>query len=234
MAAALLTVGMGGCADGDPSLIVVGSPAFQQGECFADPNSSTFLQLGVLDVDYGTAYTLPIIVRNNLLARSSKTSSGVDDSELQLSNVEVSLSMDQAPEVLRRVRDEDAAFVSFSATVPSMSLKGGEETGVIVDVISDGASRALRSAMVDLLPEDARPNIEAELIFHATRPGGGGSIGDIESREYTFPIELCIGCLPVTCETCPDEQCPPDARFAGICGNAQDDILSPAQCDPLE
>lgn len=234
MAAVLLAVGTGGCADGDPSLIAVGSPAFQQGECFADPNSSTFLQLGVLDVAYGTAYTLPVVVRNNLRARASKTSSGVDDSELQLSNVEVSLAMDQAPDVLRRVRDEDSAFVSFSATVPSMSLKGGEETGVIVDVISDGASRAFRSAMMDLLPEGARPTIEAELVFHATRPGSGGRLGDIESREYTFPIELCIGCLPVTCETCPDEQCPPDAVFAGICGNAQDDILSPAQCEPLE
>lgn len=234
MAAVLLAVGTGGCADGDPSLIAVGSPAFQQGECFADPNSSTFLQLGVLDVAYGTAYTLPVVVRNNLRARASKTSSGVDDSELQLSNVEVSLAMDQAPDVLRRVRDEDSAFVSFSATVPSMSLKGGEETGVIIDVISDGASRAFRSAMMDLLPEGARPTIEAELVFHATRPGSGSRLGDIESREYTFPIDLCIGCLPVTCETCPDEQCPPNAVFAGICGNAQDGLLSPAQCDPLE
>lgn len=234
LAAAALVVGVGGCADGDPSLVAVGSPAFQQGQCFADPNTSTFLQLGVLDVSQGTAYTLPVVVRNNLAARSSKTSSGVDDSELQLSGVEVSLSMDQAPDVLRRVREENAAFVSFGATVPSISFIGGEEAGVVVDVVSDQASRALRSAMTDLLPEGSRPTLEAELVFHATRPGTGGSLGDIESREYTFPIELCIGCLPVTCETCPEAQCPPDAQFVGVCGNAQDGTLVPSQCDPLE
>lgn len=232
---ALLAAVTGACAEEQESLIVLHSPAFQQGTCFADPNSNTVLQFGVLDVAYGTAYTLPVIVLNNLRTRSTKTSSGVDDSELQIQGVDVSLSMDQAPEVLRAVAEENRAFVEFSAAIPSQSITGGEEIGVLVDVVTDGASRALRNAMADMLPEGARPTLVADLTFHATRTGNSrGSLGVIDARSYSFPIDVCVGCLPVTCETCPDEQCPPEAQFVGICGNAQDGTLVPAQCEPLE
>jgi hypothetical protein len=234
-AAACLVVGVGGCADQQESLIVLHSPAFEQGECSANPNASEILQGGVLDVSYGTPYTLPVVLLNNLRPRSSNTSSGVDDSELQLRDVDVVLRMEQAPEVLRRVSDEDRAFVEFSAPLASQSLPPGKETGVLVKVIGDGASRALRQAIADLLPEGARPTVVAEVTFHATRSGNSrGSLGVIDARAYTFPIELCMGCLPVSCETCPEEACPSDATFAGICGNAQDGTLVPTLCDPID
>lgn len=235
MAAACLAVGVAGCADQEEVLIVDRSPAWEQGECSADPNSNEILQSGVLDVAHGTAYTVPVVLVNNLRARSTKTSSGVDDSEIQLRDVDVTLSMQQSPEVLERVSAEDPSFVSFSATLASQSLAGGEETGVLVEAISDGASRAFRDAMVELLPEGARPTVIATLTFHATRSGNArGRLGVVDAREYTFPIRLCLGCLGTSCETCPEESCPPSPTFVGVCGNAQDGILWPHQCDPLE
>ena len=92
------------------------SPAFQQGECTADPNANTLLQQGLLDVGYGTAYTLPVVLLNNLRARSTKTSSGVDDSELQLRDVDVRLSLPQAPEVLRQVAAQESGQQSGPGT----------------------------------------------------------------------------------------------------------------------
>lgn len=234
--AGLLVLGVVGCADQEESLIVVHSPAFEQGACLADANSSTSLQYGVLDVAYGTGYTLPVVLRNNLAPRpASGSSSGVDNSELQLRDVDVTLGMPQAPEVLRQVAAEDPSFVSFTVTLPSVSLPPGQDTGVLVQVVSEGASRSLQQAMEDLLPAGARPSVDAELEFHATRTGNSrGSIGVIDARAYTFPVEICSGCLPTTCETCPEEQCPPNAVFASVCGNAQDGLLSPIQCDPLD
>lgn len=235
--AALIACGLGGCADQEESLIVLHSPAFQQGLCLADSNSSVSLQYGVLDVAHGTGYTLPVVLLNNLTSRpASGTSSGVDNSELQLRDVDVTLSMEQSPEVLRQVAAESASYVRFTATLPSVSLPPGQETGVLVEAITDGASRSLRTAMEALLPEGARPSVTAELVFHATRTGNSrGSVGVIDARAYTFPIEICIGCLPISCATCPDEQCPADAQqFSSVCGNAQDGILVPAGCDPLE
>jgi hypothetical protein len=232
--AALLAAG--GCADEQEALLVSHSPAFQQGVCTADPNTAEFLQQGTLDVAWGTPYSLPVVLVNNLRARpATQTSSGVDNSELQLSGVDVSLSMAQATDVMRRVADENPAFVHFSAVLPTVSMTGGEETGVLVQAVTDGASRALRDAMMELLPEGSRPILAAELTFHATRTGNNsGSLGIVDARAYTFPIQLCIGCLATTCETCPEEQCPAEPRFVGVCGNAQDGLLSPDVCDPLE
>jgi hypothetical protein len=225
----------GGCADEEEALIVLHSPAFEQG-CTADPNTSVLLQQGHLDVAWGTPYTLPVVLLNNLRSRpATQTNTGVDDSEMQLRDVDVSLSMSQAPEVMRQVADEDPGFVHFSAVLPGQSMVGGQETGVLVQVITDGASRALRDAMMELLPEGSRPVLAAELTFHATRTGNtAGSLGIVDARAYTFPIELCIGCLGTTCETCPDEQCPAEPRFVGVCGNAQDGLLTPDVCGPLE
>jgi hypothetical protein len=236
VAAALLAAPLlaaGGCAEEEEALIVLHSPAFEQGECTADASTSTILQQGNLDVLYGTAYTLPVVLLNNLRSRpATQTSSGVDDSELQLTGVDVSLSMPQAPEVMRQVADENPAFVHFSAVLPSQSMIGGQEIGVLVEAVPDGTSRALRDAIEELLPEGSRPTLSAELTFHATRTGNStGSLGVIDARAYTFPIRLCVGCLVATCETCTDGQCPAEAQFAGVCGNAQDGVLVPVGCE---
>ena len=231
LAASLLAAG--GCADEEEALIVLHSPAFDQGLCTADANSSEFLQQGNLDVLYGTPYTLPVILLNNLRSRpATQTSTGVDNSELQLTGVDVSLSMPQSPEVMRRVADEDPALVHFSALLPTVSMVGGEEVGVLVEAVPQGTSQALRDAMEELLPEGSRPTLSADLTFHATRTGNStGSLGIIDARVYSFPIRLCIGCLTATCETCTDGQCPTDAEFAGVCGNAQDGVLVPVGCE---
>jgi len=232
--AALLAVGMASsCAQQEEALIVSHSPAFVDGDCFADPSQNTQLQRGVLDVAYGTAYTLPVVLTNNLGARPGTTSNtGVENGELQLRDVDVTLTMEQAPDVLRAVAAQNGAFVEFSQTLASVSLQPGQETGVLVDVITDGASRALRDAIQANLDAGARPIVTAEVVFHATRTGNStGSLGVIDARAYTFPIQVCIGCLPVTCETCPDAQCPPDAAFVGPCGNAQDSVLVPSVCE---
>jgi len=236
VAAALLAASLlaaSGCADEEEALIVLHSPAFDQGICTADPNSSEILQQGNLDLLYGTPYTLPVILLNNLRSRpANQSSSGVDNSELQLTGVDVSLSMPQSPDVMRQVADENPAFVHFSAVLPGQSMVGGQETGVLVEAIPDGTSRALREAIEELLPEGARPTLAAELTFHATRTGNStGSLGIVDARAYTFPIRLCIGCLAATCETCTDGQCPPETPFVGVCGNAQDGVLVPSGCE---
>lgn len=231
----LLATVVCGCAGEEEALIVLYSPAFQQGECSAVAGSSTFLQKGLLDVGYGTGYTLPIVLFNNLSSRPGNTSSsGVENGELQLQGVDVTLSMPQAPDVIRQLAAEDSALIEFATPLPSVSLAPSQETGVLVDVVTQSASIALRQAILDNLDETARPTLVAEVVFHATRTGNStGSVGVLDSRAYQFPIDLCIGCLRVTCETCPDGQCPADPQFTGICGNAQDSTLVPNLCDPL-
>jgi len=232
--AALLAVATaGGCADEQEALIVSHSPGFDGYACVADPGSDVHLQRGTLDVSFGTPYTLAVVLTNNLVSRpNTTTNTGVENGELQLRDVDVVLSMSQSPEVIDAIAAQDPSFVEFSQTLASDSLRPGENSGVLVDVISSGASQALQGAISSILGPGSRPIITAELVFHATRTGNStGSAGVIDARAYTFPIQLCAGCLPTSCDTCSMFQCPTDPVFVGPCGNAQDAVLVPDVCD---
>lgn len=213
---------------------MLNSPAWQDGECVANPDSPGSLQRGVVDVAYETAYTLPVSLHNNLGSRpGTTTNTGVENGELQLRDVDVSLSMPQAPDVIRQVAAVNPANVDFSAVLAADSLSPGTTNGVLVDVLPQGAAAAFRSAIGDILGTDARPTLVATLVFHATRTGNSvGELGVIDAREYTFPIEVCVGCLAANCSGCPDSQCPPNVPFGGVCGNAQDGPVWPLVCDP--
>lgn len=222
-----------GCAGEQEALIVVNSPGWQGIDCIADPEAPDPLPQGLVDVSFNTAYTLPVALLNNLGSRpGTTTSTGIENGELQLRDVDVTLSMSQAPGVISQVAAANSANVEFSAVLSSISLPPGETRGALVDVLPQGASSAFRTAIESNLGADARPILEATVEFHALRTGNSaGRVGVIDARAYTFPIEVCIGCVIPDCSGCPDSQCPPNTPFAGICGNAQDGPVWPITCD---
>lgn len=224
----------GGCSIEQEALIVLFVPAFGSYTCTADPQSDVSLQRGALDLAYETGYTLPVLLHNNLISRSSMgTNNQVEDGELQLRDVDIVLSMPDAPEVIRQVEGEDPSFVSFTAVLPANSLPPDSTTGVLVDVISSQAAPVFAQAFADNLEPVDHPILVVTLVFHATRTGNSrGSLGVIDSREYTFPIELCQACIGVVCSSCPDEVCPAGSAVSGVCGNAQDLPLYPVSCGP--
>lgn len=231
LTAAVLAL-VSGCAREQEALVVARVPAFTDGSCSADSNSDATMPEGNLDVAFGTPYTLPVILRNNLLSRPGNTSNtGVDNGELQLRDVDITLSMPQAPEVLSEVAARNGAYVEFNAPLAANALDPGVEAGILVDVISDGASLALSEAIAAQLDPDARPLVLVELVFHATRTGNSrGRVGIIDSRAYSFPIKVCNRCL-LDCTTCGAGTCAEDTDFVGgFCNNAQDALLNPTAC----
>lgn len=227
-----------GCADEQEALIVLHSPAWNEdGACVADPSTDAALALGLLDVAPQTPYMLPVILRNQLVPQDpNSTNSGIDNGEMQLRSADVSLSMPQAPEIIDQLEARDPALVDFSWPLPTDSLAPGEEQGVLLEVISRAAAQALSESLASLDP-GARPILEVHIVFHARRTGNAvGKVGEVEAREYTFPIQLCSGCLR-TCETCANGQCPidPAGVVGGVCGNAQDLPYAPVGCEnPLD
>ena len=84
------------------------------------------------------------------------------------------------------------------------------------------------------------------IIIRARRTGNDiGNIGEIEAREFRFPVDVCYGCL-VSCGgcedpgRCPSGSLPVDSKdrlfmgdFVGVnlgCGTAQDDYITPVSC----
>ena len=87
----------------------------------------------------------------------------------------------------------------------------------------DGSQRWIVGGFVSLV---------ATMSFHGRRTGNSvGGIGDVEAREFQFPVSLCTGCL-IDCTGCDPPMCPVDTTdwAGGVCGNAQDRLLYPATC----
>ena len=236
---ALAALALSGCAREQESLIVLHSPAWDGG-CTVDGNNDVALTQGVLDVSFGTPYMMPAALFNqNVNQQPTVTNNRVDNGELQLSGADVQLRMPQAPEVIDDLEAQNEAFVEFTVDVPTLSLASGERQGVLVEVVSQAAAVALADSVEARLGANARPTLVVDTTFRALRSGNRrGKVGEIESRVYSFPIELCVGCL-FTCATCePDGTCPQNAApgfTGGVCGNAQDFLVAPAVCtDPNE
>ena len=247
-----------GCAQEQESLIVLHAPAWgEAGMCVVDGSNDTAMSGGILDVAVGTAYEMPVVLQNQLQGQTSMmTNNQIDNGELQLIGADVTLTMPQQPDVIETVADDvGEGAIDFTVDVTTLSLGGEERQGFSVEVVPQVTSAAFARAIRSHpdLNEQSRPKLIAEVVFRARRTGNRiGKVGEIESRTFSYPIELCLGCL-ITCAACEDqartETCVmartagisgtanPDAPLTpvagGICGNAQDFFVAPAYCgDP--
>ena len=249
--ASMLFATLSGCADQQETLIVTGAPAWsamQEGGCFVDPNASAFLTFGVLDFycmgdssrcfGLSTAYYLPASLTNqSSVQQANSQNSGTDNSEIQLKEVDVSFSSPQAQQVIDAVEGADPAFTDFTLPLAADSLPSGQSKGVLVEAISPAMATELYNVILASFGGTFTDiTIVASLVFHGERTGNTvGNIGDIASREFSFPIKLCFGCLQ-TCDGCSAGECDNTdlntlTWSGGICGNAQDGPIFPRVCD---
>jgi hypothetical protein len=227
-----------GCADEQESLIVLRAPAWgSSDECVIDAGQELGLLRGVLDVSFGTPYLLGLAVQSQLVAQSSgATNSGVVTNEVQLLEADVRLSSDNAPEIIDGLEARNEAFVDFTYPLATDSVAPGEAVGVGIEVIGAGASQALAEELAAFDPSGVTSNVTvlAEVVIRGKSSGNtAGDIGIIEARSYSFPINLCFGCL-FTCETCEEGICPADdpSWHGGVCnGLAQDLPIVPSSCE---
>jgi hypothetical protein len=223
-----------GCAENEESLIVLMAPAWEMGGCVITADTSAAsLPYGMLDLTYGTPYAMPAILLNNTAEEAANANnSGVQSNELQLIDADVDLSMPQAPDVLEALRDMDESLVSFNVPLSTNSLPPGGAAGVLVEVIPQRTSMALGDVIAAQIGANAKLTVQAAVQFHASRSGNSiGKVGEIDARDFSFPIQVCFGCL-TTCVSCPDAECPVEATEwgGGVCGNAQDLEVYPAVC----
>ena len=229
-----------GCVDNQEFLVITRAPAWEDtdiatdlvgGACAIDPANMVSLGRGNLDVGFGTAYHLPLAVENRLDA--SDLATGSDQSEVQLVDADVVLTLPQAPEIIEELRAIDETLVDFNYTLPSESLGESDQLGLSVRVISEWAANELRPRLVDGYGPDARLEVIASVVINGRRTGSGDRSDELASREFRFPIEICNKCL-VDCSFC-GAGCPVGSNASssdtgpvqgdwvgGVCGSAQD------------
>lgn len=231
-AAGLLSVALltGSCAKQEESLIVTRALVVES-PCSISTGSNTSLARGFVDLSFDTAYWAAFELKNNLVSTASdKTSSGVNTSELYIDSVDVVLDTPQDSSIIAAVEAVDPALVDFNQIQASNSLQGQDILGTWVE-IPEATFDALRNAMAAKYDDDVRLTLTMTVTFRAVRASNKGvnDFGEIEAREFTLPIEMCVNCLR-DCSAC-GSGCDGDTTVgSGLCGSAQDGATVPASC----
>lgn len=223
-----------GCADNQESLIVLMAPAWDEDGACAVTDSNDALPLGLLDAALPSAYMMPALLFNNTtLQNATKKNAGVQTNEMQLKSASVSLSVPQNKDAAAAVRKQEPSLMDFEVSLPTQSIAPQQTIGVLVQVIPQQTAAALAGELfLTDAQKESRVTVVADVVFHATRSGNvKGRVGEIDAREFSFPITFCYDCL-IDCHTCENAMCPAQSStfVGGVCGNAQDLPLVPAAC----
>lgn len=225
-----LTVGTS-CAQDQEFLLVENAVWF-------DPSDRTGCELTetspipilmTVDVGFDTRIGMGFVVTNQ--AADISEQSGIDDNEIKIETAEVTLSFTGG----------GVSPASFDVPVATNSIPSGE-TGVVVFSLPFTVTESLRSTMAGL-PAGNVEVLELEVVFKGRRKGqiAGTKLGVVESRPFSFPFDVCLGCL----SSClPDSECGGDAgalvcadspvqgEWIGVCGFAQGVAIYAAGCTP--
>lgn len=232
-------------------MVVIGMPLL--GEDEAKPcqvtSGAEFLQLIPLDLSFDSGLTIPVELQNNLLSVSAKSvNSGIDNSEMRLSSVDVDIRAPQSPAIEESVRAVNPQFLKFNLPLASNSFSGGGSRMLLTVHIPEDTMAKYRDAMMANGFVDGTPvNLEVELRFHFDLTGGGGKV---TSRSFRAPVRLSLGglraCLPTSWtapgtsegesakvyELCTSQNCASSRPTStNVCGNAQILPQHPRCCD---
>ncbi|MCR9166396.1 MAG: hypothetical protein ACE37F_34140 [Nannocystaceae bacterium] len=157
------------CAEEQESSIINGAAIIEDG-CTVTVPAMQYYSRGRLDLSFGTAYNVSLEISNQLAPQSAMTTNNaIDNSEVQITGLDVVLSSDQRPDVIDMLAEEqDGALIDFSPAVPTNSLGGGDLLGM--GVVAIPAATAARLAEVRI-GEARRAGEAAAADFMAANPG---------------------------------------------------------------
>jgi hypothetical protein len=210
-------------------LIVLNASAFDE-EC--SPTDEV-LSRGVIDASFATAGVVWFQVKNNMSPEAGgDNNTHIDNSEMFLTDVDVRISTPQDGSIAGAV---DNGLVEYNMPVAGDSFTGQEVVHVAVPITADTISQ-LGSAIAGSVGTSAVVTMIIEVEFHGLRASNEfGGLGEIDARPFTFPIDICFGCLR-DCSGCPDvPECASDPSVgAGQCGYAQNNLIVPSVCEMAE
>ncbi|WP_146158114.1 hypothetical protein [Enhygromyxa salina] len=170
-----------------------------------------------VDVLYDTRIGMAFLVSNEQV-QNNNSNTGIDDSEIVMETAEVSLSFSGG----------GVSTSAFEVTIPTNSIPGGTSQTFLIQVPAD-ISASLRSTMQGL-PAGSFETLEMEVVFKGRRTGqvGKSKLGEVKTRPYVYPFEICLGCLGIClpandCGGAAEDPpvCASEAAWAGTCGFAQ-------------
>jgi hypothetical protein len=212
--ASIMALAASACVQDQDFLIVERAVWFtERDNCTLSDNTESPLNM-TADVSFNTRIGMGFIITNNQ-SPNPGSNTGIDDSEVMIESAEVNLSFSGGA----------VTGGSYELTIPSNSIAGGDSQVVFVQIPTE-VTDSLRAGMSPGQFE----TLEMEVVFKGRKHGqtGKSKLGRIEARAFTYPIEICHGCL-ADCSQC--GTCPTATAWVGTCGFAQGDSVYHPICD---
>ena len=161
-----------GCEENESMLFIVGVLAAEETDCIYSPEGTATLRTGgVLDISLRSSYRAGLLVGSQLTQRGNRDQLRTETARLSLYGAEVHLETAAGAPIA------EYTTIGTGFVHPA----GGTEPGfgaMVVDVIPAGAPVGPGLVL-------ARIRVFGETL--------GGQ--EVESNEYSFPIQICTGCL---------------------------------------
>ena len=218
--AGLMTLTAGTACVQEQDFLIIKNAVWFDTSCVLSTSANPPLLVNV-DVKFDSDIAMGFVI-SNTQTQNQNSNTGIDDTEIQLEGAEVTLSFSGGA----------VSPSSFEVPIPTDSISGGGETAALIHLPSE-ISQSLRATM-SALPAGSVEHLEMEVIFTGHKAGqvGNTKIGLVESRPFTFPFEICYGCL----ENCDCGTCPTETEWEGSegsCGFAQrGEIVHPTCAAP--
>lgn len=199
-----LSLAAGGCAEHQDFVTIDRAVWFSDGQSCSLNAGGESLAAMTLDASFETPIGLGVVVTNNQ-STNPGSNTGIDDTQVRIESAEISLALADGP-----------VGEPFELSLPSNTLAGNDSEVFLVRVGSE-ATASVRSRL-EGRPAGTIEQLEMTVVVKGERTArvGRSRLGQFESAPFTFPLDVCLGCL-VDC-TC---GCPTATEFAGTCGFAQ-------------
>lgn len=192
---ALLALALTSCQDRDFGLTIVQVQNFDIDACEVVTDQTVGLASGSVDIAVRSGYSAFLLLRNNMLRATTVKAFDETDSRIDTNSI-----------VLKRAVVQYTSLTGLDVEVGQekrIALSGTIElegtTIVPVEVLTDDLITQLRSSEVFLTVDDSGQLIPStgttvQLIARIRIEGETLDGKDVESNEFLFPIEICVGC----------------------------------------
>ncbi len=190
-----LLAGLVACEDREVSLQIIQMNRVDTTSCRVEVDLEQRLSVGRVDLSIADSYSIFPLVQNNLLDVTQVKKFTVEDGRINTHDILLKsavieyTALDQITAPL-----QETVVLPLSATIPL-----GTTLAMGVEVFSTAQLQLIRQAE-EFLIFDSQSNVRpvrtsARIIVRLRLRGETLDGKDIESNEFTFPIEVCNGCL---------------------------------------
>jgi hypothetical protein len=194
LASALLftTLLLGSCVE-DQELFIISYAVGLDTDCTV---GSTRISTDTLDVSADAPIGLGLVLENLQTGNSGSNTGLSDDGEIKLEHAEVTLSL-------------EGFSAGYEVPLASDSLPSSSSLSVFVQLPSTVTSEirgAVAPGSVQIM------TMSVVVVGDRTGQAGKGSLGEVRTRQYDFPFQVCSGCVGciTNCGLAQASTCDPD------------------------